>query len=445
MRYFKFPLLALLSLCALLPNLGTFSLYMEESRRTLVAFEMANSGNLFQPTVLGEPYFNKPPLFNWTIILSSLFLGWDTLTPRAVTLLSLLLTYVLVVWFSYRTTRNPEVSLLAGLIFLTFSDVLFWYGWLAEIDMTMTLLVFSLFISFFLYSHGGRAHIYTASFISALIFLLKGFPGTVFFILTSFSLFLYKRSIKLFINPHYLIASLLTVALPIGVLYLSQDPTSFLKTLWEESFRRVETSLGPSEFLKHLLSYPILNLKQTLPCSALIIFFLIKGKLNLRSLSKEPAMAFLSLTVLVNYLPYLLSAGSRGRYVLPLFPAVAILIAYLFHSSGLMRRVERLIVVMVVIVAFTRFLYGALFLPYLEEKRGNPQRVAEEIYRVVGGDGVACECEEVRTLCLYLGFLREAPVLKRPYTGEVSYLITCEESKEGSPVGEFIVEKRRLF
>ena len=68
---------ALLVLPALLVNLGEQSLIGDEGIRSLVAFEMLESGDFIQPTLNGENYYKKPPLYNW--ILAAVF----TLAGRA--------------------------------------------------------------------------------------------------------------------------------------------------------------------------------------------------------------------------------------------------------------------------------------------------------------------------------------------------------------------------
>ena len=39
----------------------------DEAIRSLVALEMKLSGNLITPTLHGEYYYNKPPLYNWIL------------------------------------------------------------------------------------------------------------------------------------------------------------------------------------------------------------------------------------------------------------------------------------------------------------------------------------------------------------------------------------------
>ena len=60
----------ILALFLLVATLFTLSLphrelYGEEGRRVMAAREMLSSGDFVLPTVSGEPYLNKPPLYPW--------------------------------------------------------------------------------------------------------------------------------------------------------------------------------------------------------------------------------------------------------------------------------------------------------------------------------------------------------------------------------------------
>jgi 4-amino-4-deoxy-L-arabinose transferase-like glycosyltransferase len=104
------------------PNIRFFELTLEEPRRALVAYEMWFSGSYLQPTLLGEPYFNKPPLFNWLIVLSSMLFGWGGLAVRAVSLAFTALTALVVYLTAKRIIGGREVGLLAALIYVTLAD-----------------------------------------------------------------------------------------------------------------------------------------------------------------------------------------------------------------------------------------------------------------------------------------------------------------------------------
>ena len=61
-------IILLLLIPALFINLGMSPLIADEATRGMVAFEMQQSGELITPTIHGEYYYNKPPLYNWILL-----------------------------------------------------------------------------------------------------------------------------------------------------------------------------------------------------------------------------------------------------------------------------------------------------------------------------------------------------------------------------------------
>lgn len=53
---------------AMLINLGITPLLADEPTRALVALEMMFSENFITPTINGDYYYNKPPLYNWLLV-----------------------------------------------------------------------------------------------------------------------------------------------------------------------------------------------------------------------------------------------------------------------------------------------------------------------------------------------------------------------------------------
>ncbi|MFN3813631.1 MAG: ArnT family glycosyltransferase, partial [Aquificaceae bacterium] len=190
-------LFILLSLLSYLPNLNLYEFRNEESLRTVVAYEMYHTGEYFQPTVLGELYFNKPTLFNWFIVLYSHLIPWSEMTARAVSLTFLVLISLQLLWFSHHITKDKQVSLLATLIFLTFGNVLFFYGYLAEIDITFSFFLFSVFLLLWLWFEKGKAYYLVFSgLLTGVAFLLKGLPSYVFYGITLLTLSMLGRRFK---------------------------------------------------------------------------------------------------------------------------------------------------------------------------------------------------------------------------------------------------------
>ncbi|MCS7308256.1 MAG: glycosyltransferase family 39 protein, partial [Aquificaceae bacterium] len=341
-----FLFLILIAFLSLLPNLGAYPFKNEESLRVAVAFEMWHSKSYTQPTFLGEPYYNKPPLFNWLIILYSHIFPWEELTGRVVSLTFLLFTSLLVGLFSYRLFRNVRLSLSSSFIFLTFGNVLFFYGYLAEIDMTFS---FFVYLGIFLLYLWWEKRSLTVAILSGVAFgasaLLKGFPAYAFIFLSHLDLSIYHRSLSLLWSGGAFISYAISLLLPL--LWLSQVPV-------RESFGRVEGDF--SRFI-HMLLYPLVNFKDLLPWSLVFFFSLYFTRLSL-----PPQLRPLLLMFFLNYTPYWIS-NSAGRYIMPLYPLLAIIFSFYINQALQDKTFKRVFLSVALSTVFLRILYGFAFFP----------------------------------------------------------------------------------
>lgn len=425
-------LMIALSFISMLPNITTYEFRAEEARRLLVAFEMSKAGDFLRPTLHGEPYFNKPPLFNWIVSAFAGIVGWKELTVRLPSLLSVLATTLLVCYVSHRLYRDRIHSLLSGLIFVTSLDILYWYGWLGEIDVSLAFLVsLMIFCQLWYFKTERWQYVVVAGVIAGIGFLLKGFPAYVFFSISLLTTALSEHKFaRLFAFPA-LMCYLISLLIPLLWLLQLPQPAEHMKVLFSESASRVETSKDVGRFLTHLVKYPLLTLKQTLPASLFVILAIALGRVRLDGASKT-----LALLCLFNYLPYLFAAGSRGRYILPLFPIAAIVAAGLILGNSFQK--ERFLKAFLIVAALTllgRFVFGIFWLPYDQERRGSSSRVAREITQLIDiSKPTVCDCPEYRYVCVYLS-LDAGRIISAPsVTPDWEYLVGCS----GAPGGEVL-------
>jgi len=326
----KFFFLLLLLFAVYLYGIYYLPLRGEEPNRILTAYEMVYFHEFFNLTHLGEPYYNKPPLFMWIVAFGSSIFGWKQEIIRTVSVISTFLTALLVFFFSKGLLFREDTknALLAVLIFLTLGDLLFFYGFIAEIDaFLMFLNTLGVFVIYVLLKKEKDFWAFTvAGIFTALFFLTKGLPA-FYHIPVSFLilLFYFGRVKKIFSSS--LLGGLVGLFAPLTVWYINlKHPLPYLQTLWNESFNRTAIA-QKGGFFKHLLLYPLLNLKQTLPHSTVVPFSLFKRKLPA---SRE--ILFLFALIGFNYLPYWISPGARGRYILLVFPFLAVAFAILLSK-----------------------------------------------------------------------------------------------------------------
>jgi len=430
-------LLILGAFLSFLPNLDTYEFRNEESLRTAIAYEMFKNSSYAQPYLLGEPYYRKPPLFNWLIVLYSRFLGWSEITGRAVSLTFLVLCSLLLVTFTQYLFRDLKLSLLSVLIFITLGNVLFFYGYLAEIDITFTFFVFSLMVCAYMWSQKDSIFwVLATGFLTGLGALTKGLPSYAFYGFTLLALSLYKKDFSLVFSKKAMLSHLTSLLLPTFWLLDTHDPALYIKNLFYESFSRV-TDDNFSRW-HHMIIFPLLTFKDTLPNSLLFliaIYFLLKYN----KLEFPHPLRKLFLIFFVNYLPYLIS-NSAGRYILPLYPLLVIVFSYYISRALENAHYKKVFYTTVGLTLIFRVLYGFFFFPYYNERESSRKVIATKIMRVIDlKKPIQCECPQELSVCLYIGLAKGEP-LKRNIPDAV-YSISCTEKTKGETLLRFNINR----
>lgn len=413
----------ILFFCSLFYNLDIYEFRNEESLRVAIAYEMSYMHKYIQPYFLGEPYYNKPPLFNWLIIFASYLIPWSELTARVVSIFFLLFTLIFLFIFSYRLFKNINQALLSSLIFLTFGNILFFYGYLGEIDTTFTFFVFlSIFLLFLYVESQSLLWSALAGLFVALSFLLKGLPAYSYYGLTLVALSLYKRDLKLLLGKKSLLMHFLAIALPALWLLTTESPLTYLGTLFQESFSRVSNP-NFSRIL-HILTYPFLNFKDTLPGSFFFLvslFTLYKAK-NL-DIPKE--IKPLILVFLINYLPYLISS-SAGRYIMPLYPILAMVFSYYVKRALERKSFKIIFYIIITITLIIKFLVGGIYFPYYSQRESSRKAIAQKIFEFNESAKVDCQCPQEKSVCLYLSLWKRESLKSK----DAEYAITCNNQQD---------------
>lgn len=312
--------------------LGLLELRLEEPRRGLVALEMFLSKDYIIPHINGWIYYNKPPLFNWSIALCYwIFNSFNELVVR----LPSILAYFLTGFCIYRFTKslfNKEMAVLAAFFFLTFSDIYFFGTEISgEIDLFYTLIIFLQIGSLcWFFIKGKYLEMFLLSyFLTAIAFLTKGMPSILFQGVTLIIICIYYRILKLLFNwKHF--AGIAVFLLVLGGYFYAYHAKggnvgNYLAKLY---FDAAEKSGLESTFMDTVINFletPLLLIRFLSPW-ILFLLLLINKK---RSLPNVTANLLLWI-VGINILPYLLTAHSKANYMYPLNPFIAILLAYYY-------------------------------------------------------------------------------------------------------------------
>ncbi len=342
-----FFFLFLFGLGLYLPYIGGKEFQGEEGRRVLIALEMIEKKEYLIPQILGEPYYNKPPLFNLALAFYLKLMGdYSETTARSFSALCLIFTalFLVYIWsLILRALKDISLSLslilLPGLIFLTTPEVID-KALRAEIDAFYTMVItLGIFGWFYLYEIKNRKifGFLFLGFFLGLGILTKTFQGLIFFYLAYVPYLIFQRRLKeLFQTPH-LIGLLSTffvflawawpVSLKVGL-------KPFIVSWIQEYFIAAKAQEMP--FLQHLESFTLSALLGLSPWIVFLIFFSLKLYQLLFILKYSPLLYRLFLfsffLFVFSYFFHFLFPGARFRYILPSISGFIFLVTLSFYG-----------------------------------------------------------------------------------------------------------------
>ena len=317
---------------AFLINLGLSPFILDEATRANVAMEMIFRGNYIVPTINGEFYYNKPPLFNWILILFTRITGnYSEFSFR----LPVVISIFLFAWTVYSTMKNEigkRAALLTAFAIATCGRILFYDSLKGLIDISFSWTIYLMFWAIIFYHK--RKNYFLLFILSwlfcTLAFLMKGLPALVFQGITLFVFFILKKDFKkLFSLAH--LAGVGVFILIAGGYFLSYNfynPLSnYIEALVSESTKRtfLENSFFTS--ISHFFTFPLEFIYHFLPWSVFVIILFKKGAF--RWLWNHDFTRSLMVIFGANILVYWFSPAIYARY---LFMFLPLFFGLLFHA-----------------------------------------------------------------------------------------------------------------
>lgn len=323
---------------ALLCHLGYLAINFptDEPTRAIVALEMIISENFFTPTINGEFYYNKPPLYNWIIIAFYKIAGnYSEFTLRLPVVIGLLL-FGLTIFLFVRKEMGGKKAFIVAMLFITSGRILFWDSFLGLIDITFSWLVYTSFMSIY-YFHKRKQYLMlflVSYFLTAITFLMKGLPSLVFQSITLLTFFIYQKEFrKLFSWKNFAGLGLLLAI--VGTYYYFYAKNNSLDnvftTLFSESEKRTIINYGWKRFVTHLFTFPFEMFYHFFPWSILGIYFISRKFLS--TALSNPFLKFNFLIFIFNILIYWTSPETYPRYIFMLFPPIFTVLIYMFYKD----------------------------------------------------------------------------------------------------------------
>jgi 4-amino-4-deoxy-L-arabinose transferase-like glycosyltransferase len=322
-------------------NLGQWDLWNpDEPRYAQVAREMVNGGDWILMHFNGKMYADKPPLFFWLIAFSSAL--WGGLTSFSVRFPSALFgtLIVLLTFFLGKCLYSSRTGFISGLILATSAEFAY-LSTRANIDATLTFFTTASIFCFIKWYRYNTPHPYPLpqgeredkrSFIIygfyiglALATLAKGPVGFILPLLVSLIYLIIQKDwngikrMKLIQGMILFIIIVLAWYLPAllkgGKEYFNE--TIMLHTV--DRFAKGSSHIRP--FYYYLYNFPADFLPWIFFLPAAIAYGFSGGKAGVK---KEFLFLFVWFAVIFIFFSF--SKGKRGLYLLPLFPAVSLIV-----------------------------------------------------------------------------------------------------------------------
>lgn len=305
----------------------------EEPRWACGAVQMWETGDWIVPRQQGNVFPERPPMSSWAMAIAALVRGAvDDMAVRLPSVLATVLTALVIYLYSQQFLSRGSAFLAAGM-FATFGQVL-QLGRMGESEALFTLFVSS---SLLLWHSGCQRNwspflYWTLAYVLvALGALVKGIQAPVYFGCVTCVYLFFERRLRQWCSWSHVAG----VAVGVTLVGIWQVPY-LLATDWETVratwFGLVKDRVGWQGLGRHLLSYPAETLVCLLPWSSL---FLLALDREVRRALREmrPWMLFLGVSLAVTYPSVWWVAGARGRYYMPLYPCLAIVLGALVERA----------------------------------------------------------------------------------------------------------------
>jgi 4-amino-4-deoxy-L-arabinose transferase-like glycosyltransferase len=320
---------------AFMINLEDQPIIEDEAIRSLVAFEMYKSGDYITPTIGGDPYLRKPPLYNWFIAGSfGIFGNYSETAIRFPMVISLLL-FSLTIFFIVRKEFGDRMGILNALIFITLGRILLYESLHGLIDIAFSWLTYLFFmLSYTLFRRKQYLSLFLAAYlITAITWLMKGIPALVFTGISLLVLFISYKQFKMLFNWRHFAGIGLFLALLSAYYFVyftinNLSPEKLFGTLFEQTTRRTVVRYGILDTIQHLFMFPVEMLYHFLPWTILTLALFAHGMLK-----KIWSSAFLRYNILIlafNIIVYWTSPEVYPRYILMLVPLYFTVVSYAY-------------------------------------------------------------------------------------------------------------------
>lgn len=298
----------------------------EETRWATAAREMLATGDWIVPRQQGRVFPERPPMTVWAIAVT----GWlrgdvDPLAIRIPSIFAITLTSLLIFGYT-RAFASTTAATVAAIAYGTMGQVL-QIGRQGESEALFTLLVGSSLLLWHLgYMRVWRpVAVWCIGFaFAALAALVKGPQAPVYFVAITAAYLVVRGNSRYLFNWQFVVGATIFAAIVAAwqiPFYLATDWATVVATWAGLAGDRIRFS----GVVVHAATFPIETFVCLLPWSPILVA-LAKRETRKLLADQRPVTTFLFTSLAVAYPTVWFAAGARGRYFMPLYPFVAVLI-----------------------------------------------------------------------------------------------------------------------
>jgi len=312
-------------------NLGGRDLWEpDETRYAVIARDMKENGNWILPRLNGEVYAEKPPLFFWLVNLSTFLIGKNSpFTNRLPSALAGL-ACIFVTFLLGERLYNARVGFLSALALTTcglFPQISRWMMLDSLFTLCFLLSLFYCYVGFENEEKRGKSYLMAGLFLGFGV-LTKG-PG-IYILLPLFLIYAFsQKGVRRFWCKDLLIGILLSVAIvlvwwiPACLLGGKEYIHWILYKQAVATYVEGGKHFHPEPFYFYLIRFPA----EFIPW----VFFLPTAfAVGLKKENRGKEFLFLTVWLIFVFLFFTLSKGKKDNYLLPLYPAAAIMVGWVW-------------------------------------------------------------------------------------------------------------------
>lgn len=417
-----------------------FYLVGEEGIYVITSMEMWHQQNWLQQLMYGVDN-GRPPLVNWLTMPLAELIGWShvVIAVRLVSVAATLGTIAWLYWLSHKLFSDRSFALFSALTALSLADWLLYRGWLTYTDPVFAFFTFGAMASLWVGIIERRTSwLLTSVILVSCGLLTKAFTAYIFYGTVGFVLLLWHRDTRGFLlSPRTLLT--FSLALIVPLIWFASIPHSGNSVGMLDEITRKLSAQDFSSYLAHLAEFPLEVIVRLSPAVLLAIYLLLRKRVT----DEESSPVHFRVAILIaglGFLPYWLSPQSGIRYLLPIYPMIALVCARIIWRAGESSRTLALRWFTGIIAV--KFLFALFLFPYYQAHyRGQNYKETAKIV-IERTQGFPLYVTDVRAVGIsiagYIDLIRfpQAPLTFPPEDFNSGYVLVMEANSELGEVAE---------